>query len=377
MWIQELKLYNFRSHTNRTFAFSQGINFIHGLNGIGKTNLLEAIHYLCLTKSFLVSKDQYVLQFGQPFFELEGNFASDAGLGLQVKLVYMPDEGKRIFINRVALPSLSEMIGRIPLVLFSPEDRQITNGGPEERRRFLNNILSQTRPVYLKALLHYQRILTQRNALLFQIKRQKQDAGLKAVLQSWNEELIRTGVRLIHTRLAFLAAFGAFLDKAHTQIEAVGEKPTILYQTLSEINLAHSETEIEAAFRKQLARVEKAEQDQGRTLAGPHRDELVFKLNDFEVRRFASQGQHRTFGLALQLAKYYYIEDQMEERPLLLLDDIFGDLDKHRTEIFLQLLQSKAMGQTIITGVDADVFQQFISFNSTKHSLIYMSKADV
>jgi DNA replication and repair protein RecF len=375
MQVQTLRLKNFRSHTQGEIHFGSGVNVIYGQNGVGKTNILEALHYVCLTKSFIASKDQYALKMDTDYFEVEGEFKDDREGKLQAKLVFVPNEGKRMFVNRAPLDSLAEIIGRVPLVLFAPNNYSITADGPEERRKFLNNILSQTRPVYLKDLMHYQRVLAQRNALLFSMKRQR--AYDQDTLASWNQELVRLGSRIIQARLRFLSEFSVFLADAYQRIEDVGEEPLVEYQTIAPVDELGDEEAIMFHFEKQLEKAERQEKDQGRTLVGAQRDELVFRLNQFEVRRYASQGQHRTFGMALQLAKYFYLQDKLDERPLLLLDDIFGDLDSRRTRIFLDLLVSEHIGQSIITAVESESFSEIINFGTEEHRLIHVEKGGI
>lgn len=369
MYLAELHLQNFRSHAQTAFQFGSGVNIIFGENGIGKTNILEAIHYLSLTKSFLTSKEQYVLRHGCPFFELDGQFVQDNERTLSVKFIYMPQEGKRVLVNKVALPTLSEHIGKIPLVIFSPKDQALTQEGPEERRKFMNNILSQVKPTYLKDLMLYQRALTQRNALLMQMKRNRSGIELGATLASWDQRLIQTGSRIIKIRQQFFEAFSDYLQAAYRKIEAVGEEPMIQYQTITPLNSQTSEVQIADSFTEILRRSAKTEREQARTLVGPHRDELVFRLNHFEVRRYASHGQHRTFGMALQLAKYGYLKDHRQEKPILLLDDIFGDLDSRRSKIFLDLLQTPEMGQSILTAAEPQKFLNQINVQNGLHTI--------
>ena len=166
MRLRSLRLLSFRAHDETDVTFAPGVNLIYGPNGSGKTNLLEAIHYLCLSKSFLTSQDPHALRQGCPFFEVEGRFEGEQRPEFTARLVYVPEEGKRIFVNKAPLERLSEVVGMLPVVVFSPADGALTAGGPDERRKFLDNTLSQARPVYLDDLLKYRRALKQRNALL-------------------------------------------------------------------------------------------------------------------------------------------------------------------------------------------------------------------
>ncbi len=369
MRLRSLRLLSFRAHAETEVAFAPGLNLIVGPNGAGKTNLLEAVHYLCLTKSFLTSTDTHALRQGCPYFEVEGQFEGEHRPSLAARLVYVPDEGKRLFLNKAPLDRLAEIVGQLPVVVLAPADGALTAGGPEERRRFLDNTLSQARPTYLSDLMGYRRALRQRNALLLGHRRSR-SAPDPAALEAWNEELVTLGARLIERRRRFIAEFAGFLAEAYARIEAVGEEPSVEYQTAVPLAEEMTEDAVAEAFRAALHRLARRERERGRTLAGPHRDELVFRLNDFEVRPYASQGQHRTFGLALKLAKYFYLRDRLDETPLLLLDDVFGDLDPRRAGIFLELLQSDAVGQSLVTAARSEPFDAAVDFGAETHRAI-------
>ncbi len=368
MILRSVRLFAFRAHAETTVPFAPKVNLLHGPNGAGKTNILEAIHYLCLSKSFIASKDTYVLRKSCPYFEVEGLFEGEQRHEMKVRLVYVPAEGKRLFVNGAPLERLSQIVGVLPVVVFSPEDQALTAGGPEERRRFLNNIMSQARPVYLDDLLKYRRTLRQRSELLSQYRRapHRVDPSLMA---SWDAELVALGSRVVAARLRFLEEFSGFLEEAYRRIEAVAEKPTINYQTLAPLPPDADEAAVAEVYRERLTRVARRERELGRTLAGPHRDELVFRLDNLEVRRYASQGQHRTFGMAMKLAQYFYLYDRLEEAPILLLDDVFDTLDAQRTGAFLELLQSQAVGQSLITAAQRAIFNGMIPFEQPEHQV--------
>ena len=360
MILHSLRLQGFRAHEDTTVAFAPKVNLIYGRNGAGKTNLLEAVHYLCLSKSFVASQDAYVLRKGSPYFEVEGVFGGAHRTEMKVRIVYKPDEGKRIFVNRAPLDRLADIVGQLPVVVLAPADQALTAGGPEERRKFLNNTLSQARPVYLDDLLKYRRTLKQRNALLQQAKRTRQyQPGL---LASWNEELVVLGARLIMARQKFLRKFAEYLDEAYRQIDAIGEEPRLTYQSIGVFKEEVDKATVMALFQRRLEENGQREREQGRSLVGPHRDEIRFQLNAFDVRRYASQGQHRTFGMALKLAKFFYLKERLSETPMLLLDDVFGDLDAHRTRVFLDLLQTDVVGQTLITAAGTHLFEEAVPF---------------
>jgi DNA replication and repair protein RecF len=376
MIVDELRLLSFRAHADTQVSFAPGINLLYGANGSGKTNILEAIHFLCLSKSFVASRDRYVLQKGADFFEVEGSFTGDHGRGPTIRLVYMSGEGKEMFLDGSSLERLSDIVGKVPVVVFSPADQAITAGGPSKRRDFVNNTLSQGHPVYLEDVMTFERIRKQRNALLkdFSDPHGRGDAGSLAV---WNDRLIKFGGRVIVRRIRFLEEFREFLQKAYRHMAEVGEEPSIEYDTIERFSTDVTAEEVADGYRRELARVEPREKERGRTIVGPHRDEFVFRLDDLKVRRYASQGQHRTFGMALKLAKYFYLREHLDEHPLLLLDDVFGDLDSHRTAVLLELLESDVVRQSLLTAVERASFTDTIDFTAPDHRLLHVKDGGV
>lgn len=373
MILRTLRLQSFRAHAETELAFAPKVNLLYGPNGAGKTNVLEAIHYLCLTKSFAATRDTYALRKDSPYFQVEGIIDSTRRAELNVRLVYVPNEGKKVFVNGAPLDRLADIVGQLPVVVFSPEDHALTAEGPSERRRFLNNILSQAHPVYLDDLMKYRRARRQRNELLKQYQKRKAPPP-DEVLAPWTEELVALGSRIITRRLRFLDTFTDYLRQAYERIDEVAEEPSIEYDTIAEFAPDASTEAIADAFRDELERTKHRERDRGRTLLGPQRDELIFRLNDLEVRRYGSQGQHRTFGMALKLAQYFFLGDRLDEDPLLLLDDAFGKLDPERSAVFLQLLRSDAIGQSVITATRRAPFAETVDFEHDAHRAIHIRR---
>jgi DNA replication and repair protein RecF len=365
MRLRSLRLLAFRAHDDTAFELAPKINLLYGTNGAGKTNVLEAVHYLCLTKSFLTSADQYAVQRGRPFFEVEGAFEAARRATVHVKLVFVSGEGKRVFVNGAPLERLADLVGELPVVVLSPADYVLTAGGPEERRRFLDATLSQAYPVYLDDLLNYRRALRQRNALLQQVRRGGHLA--EGTLRAWDEELVLLGARLVARRHQFLEAFAGFLAEAYRLLDAVGEEPSMTYQTFADEAEALDAEAVADRFRITLARLRRREAERGRTLAGPHLDEVAFRLGGFDVRPYASQGQHRTVGLALRLATFLYLTDRLDGTPLLLLDDVFGTLDARRAAIVLDLLRSDAVGQSVLTAARPEAIAERVPFGEGEH----------
>ena len=366
MHLRSLRLHSFRAHADTRIDLAPGVNLFVGPNGAGKTNLLEAVHYLCLSKSFLTSTDSHAVQRGATFMEIEGQFESERLSGTRVRLAYAPAEGKRAFVNGAPLERLAELVGRVPVVVLSPSDHLLTDGGPSERRRFLDQTLSQAFPVYLDDLMKYRRALKQRNALLLQMRRGKSFAP--GTMEAWNEELATLGARIVGRRRRFLDRFAGFLREAYDLLGATGEEPSATYAP--SVGADGDEPSPEAdvdEFRRALTRAARREREMGRTLVGPHLDEITLQLDGFDVRPYASQGQHRTMGLAMRIATALFLRDHLDEPPVLLLDDVFGPLDPERTRAVFDLLDSDAVGQSLVTAARSEPFADALDFSLAEH----------
>jgi DNA replication and repair protein RecF len=375
MILHTLRLRSFRAHAESEFDLAPSINLFYGPNGAGKTNVLEAVHYLCLTKSFTASRDRYAVRKDAPYFEIEGRIGQVREEPMTVRLAYVPGEGKSLFVNGVELDRLADIVGTLPVVVFSPEDYDLTAGGPSERRRFVNNILSQARSVYMDDLMKYRRARRQRNEVLRSYKKRSAPPP-EELLAPWTEKLVTLGSRVIHRRQNFLQDFADDLTDAYRRIDAVAERPTIEYDTIADLAPDATPADIEEAFRAALDRKTGQEHDRGTTLVGPQRDELVFRLDGLEVRRYGSQGQHRTFAMALKLAQYFYLQSRSDTEPLLLLDDAFGKLDAERTDVFLDLLRSDAVGQSLVTATRRGPFESALQAAPDAHRALQVHPGD-
>jgi len=374
MVLQHIKLKDFRFHEAAEFAFGPGVNLICGPNGTGKTNILEAIHFLALTKGFLTSSDEILLRRESTFFEIVGRFAGERRSQITVRTVFAKGVGKKLFVNGSEIERKADHVGTIPVVLLCPQDQALTAGSPAERRRFLDTIISQSSAAYLENLFRYRRALRQRNALLQSLRRPGpfgEAMGGKELLESWTNELVETGADIIASRSAFCDAFSDRLSRAYERLGDVVERPRLSYST---IDLAGSDPtdreSIVIAFRNAAKRLSPTERSRGVTMAGPHRDDLKFSLDRLNVRRYASQGQHRTFGMALKLAQYDYLREETGERPILLLDDVFDNLDGTRIALFLEILSGQEMGQTIITAARREILDRFIEIGDENVRMI-------
>lgn len=370
MVLRSLHIRGVRAHEDSSVHFEDGVNVIIGPNGAGKTNILESIHLLCLSRSFLTSRDNVVLRQDAPFYEVVGEFDTEARGRQKVRVAFVPGEGKKIFVGVSPLERLTDIVGRFPVVVFSPEDQRLTAEGPEYRRRFIDNIISQSSPVYLDHLLRYRQALKQRNELLHRARRTKRPVD-PVVLQGLTSGILEPGAAIIAARIAFIEAFTHHLDRAYEQISDVAERPRITYEPFPESVWPPSTDVADAAavreaFAAELDRGARREQERGMTLCGPHRHDLDLYLDDLPVRRYASQGQHRTFGMALKLAQYDYLQDRGRERPILLLDDVFDNLDPARIEAFLSILGSDAIGQSVTTAARREIVHNHLDPTSCR-----------
>ena len=367
MKIRDIHVHKFRNHAQTDAAFGEGVNVLLGQNGEGKTNLLEAISYLCLTKSFFGSTDGVVLQIGEGRFEVSGEFEGDAGIRHHVAVTYEHAEGEKEFtINRTAVEKFSDVVGQFPVVVLSPESGAITSGGPADRRRFMDFVISQSSKMYLEDLLEYRRVLRQRNRVLSDSKASKTDAS--SLLEPWNEELVDRGVRIVHRRHLFLQELQPLVAESYRSLAGRVEEPTMAYEPSVRVEGPLSEEELRSAFVGELKRKAGEEKRFGITLVGPHRDELTLEINNMGVRSHASQGQHKTFLIALKVAEFLYLRGKRKETPILLFDDIFTELDKHRAERLLELTES--VGQVFVTTTTDDVFPADFSWANANRRFV-------
>lgn len=344
MRINRLKLRNFRNHLDSEIRFAPHLNLITGQNGAGKTNVIDAIHYLCMSRSFVASSDQYVANREEKYFMIEGDFEGEIRQSFKVSCSYSRGEGKKIFVNDSPLSRLSDLIGMVPVVVMSPEDLKLTAEGPAERRSFLDSMISQISPKYLRDLLKYRHIRRQRNKLLTEFRGPRD--LLINYLEPWNLQLTETGARLIAKRSEVLDRFKRYLEFQYRTISELKLKPDLQYQTI--VESPGEEGDIRDSFRKQLGENIEKEIEREQSIIGPHRDEVVFYLDDMELRNYGSQGQHRLFSMAMKMAQLFYYSDQLDDLPIMLLDDLFGNLDQQKVSIIMETL-TKHSGQTFIT----------------------------
>lgn len=343
MRIETLTLGDFRNYPQLVLELDPGANFFVGPNGAGKTNLLEAIRVGANGRSHRGAQDADLVRWGASSYRIRIQAAATNGR-VDLAVTWQAATGKRASLDRVPLPRLADILGRVPVVMFSPQDLDLVQAGPQLRRRFLDLLLCQLRPAYYDAWLGYQRILSQRNRLL----RASGGTPSPAELAIWDEQLVAAGVRLIDARAGLIIRLGRLLPGLHSRIAAAPEHLEVEY--VPGLPLAAG-ADPAAAFRRHLARTLSVDRRRGLTLAGPHRDDLVLRLDGREARTVASQGQQRTAALALKLAELELLRQENEE-PVLLLDDVLSELDPDRRRALLEVLSGP--GQTLITTAARD-----------------------
>lgn len=359
MRVIRLLMRNFRNHTETEIEFGSGINALLGNNGQGKTNVLEAVSYLSLTKSFYAANDATVLQIGKDMFEVEGTIITDIDSKHTVRGSYSSAGQKQFIINGAKPDTLASVIGRFPIVVLSPENNAITFGGPMERRKFIDLLLSQISRSYLEDVIEYRRVLKQRNKLLLDAKLER--SYPPELIEPWTAGLVQLGSRIILHRQHFVREFEEYVKRAYKGLIQNHEEPDITYNSLSGIEDAQDTQAVAALMMSEIEQRTFEERRRGSTLVGPHRDDLHLTIDGISVQHYASQGQHKTMLVALKIAEFFYLKERRNEVPIFLLDDVFSELDDRRSRLLLNTIAS--LGQTFITTTEESVFHGAVDWN--------------
>lgn len=355
MVINKIELKNYRLHRDTKLNFSKHLNYIVGGNGQGKTSLIESIYYLCTSKNLTQSKDFEVVSFKESYFNVFGNFTDL--VNNNIRITFNKEENKKsIFVDEKNIGKSSNLIGLFPVVTLIPANHLITQGAPNDRRKYFDSVISQASNTYLKILLDYNKTLKQRASLLNQIKESK-SRNLIEELNVWTESLVNQGTQIIEHRIKFLKLFKDYIQNSYKKIMDSLEIPSIEYQFLNNCD----ENSIRTNFISELKKYEKLEIARGSNLVGPHRDEFVFKLNENELKKYGSQGQHKTFLIALRFGEFFYLKNTIGKTPIFLMDDIFGELDAFRANKISEYL--KEIGQAFITLTDLSNFEYLTKGN--------------
>ncbi|MFW6305877.1 MAG: DNA replication/repair protein RecF [Bacillota bacterium] len=347
MYLEKINLINYRNIKKNIISVSPHINILLGNNGQGKTNLLESIYLMGTGSSHRTNINKELITWEKNKSLVQMLLVKkDYSLKLTLKL---EGSSKKVEINNTPLEKFSELIGNLNVVLFSPEDLYLIKGSPSKRRDFINIEVSQVSSYYHHLIKDYNHILRQRNNYLKELKEKR--SKNYDMLDIWDEKLITTGSKIIEKRLEVIEKLQILARLSHRKITNGSENLSITYESSLGDNL--NNIDISVIFRKQLANNRKDEVFRGYTLLGPHRDDLVLKINKIDLRKYGSQGQQRTAALALKLAELEFMKSETGEYPVLLLDDVFSELDELRRDTLLNLIAEKI--QTFITATDMNV----------------------
>lgn len=340
----KISLTQFRNYSFASFAFLQKITCITGANGSGKTNLLDAVYYLCYTKSYFTARQQHTAQTGTDGFRVEGRFSTrEAAETITCK---WKGGKKEIAADQVEYDRPADHIGKYAAVMIAPDDMELINEGSELRRKWVDGILGQTDRQYLEALLQYSRVLLQRNAWL---KMEAVQPSLNShALDYYNQELAHSGKYLYQRRSEFLTRFVPLLNSYYKELS--GGREAIAIQYTSDLHEHPLDYWLRANLQHDL-RLQ-------RTQRGIHKDDLHFTIANMPLKQYGSQGQKKSFLFALKLAQYTYLSKHMGRHPILLLDDIFEKLDQERMEALLRIIRRPDFGQVILTDTHAARVQE-------------------
>jgi DNA replication and repair protein RecF len=347
MHLSSLHLIQFKNISSQKLEFSPRINFLVGLNGVGKTNLLDAIHFLCLVRSHRSIPDKNLVKTNCDFFRLDAQMVLDEQ-SKRLVAKYQVGKRKEFELNGAGFSKMSDYIGTFPVVMIAPDDVSLVSEGSEERRRFLDTTISQIDPAYLDALIRYNQLLKQRNALLKTFAETGRfDPDL---LGTYNLQMLEPADVVFNARKAFVTAFEPVLNTFYAAIS--GDKESIQMEYTSDLHTA--------AMSDLLASSEAKDRILQRTNKGPHKDDLDLQVDGLAAKKYASQGQLKSLLLALRLAQYELLRKARGTDPLLLLDDIFDKLDENRVKQLIGLIIQENFGQLFITDTHRDRMEQIL-----------------
>ncbi len=356
MYLQRISLLNFKNIQSQSFDFQRKINCFVGDNGVGKTNILDAIYYLSFTKSYFNSVAIQNIRHGEGFFMVEGDYLLN---DRNEKIVCSLKKGQKKVLKRngKSYEKFSEHIGQLPLVIISPADRDLVTDGSDTRRKFIDGVISQQNKGYLKDLLSYNKVLSQRNALLKYFAANRTFDALN--LSVYDEQLAEYGSRIYEVRKTFLEDFIPIFNEKYQIISGDKERVNLLYKSQLHDNSVLS------LLKDSLAKDKVIQY----TTSGVHKDDLSFKIGDYSIKKFGSQGQQKSFLIALKLAQFEFIKRQSSVTPILLLDDIFDKLDENRVSQLIDLVNNDEFGQIFITDTHSERTESILKSGNKEYQI--------
>ena len=356
MYLGNLSLSNFKNYGEIDIEFSPRINCFVGDNGVGKTNILDAIHYLSLTKSYFVNIDSVNIRHGEDFFIIKGIFRDE---NEEEEIMCGLQKGKRKTFKRAGreYSRISDHIGRYPVVMISPADSSIISGGSEERRKFMNNVISQFNRAYLNDMIAYNKALKNRNRLLKDYAASgKPD---RTMLDLWEQQMIKPGHNIYESRAEFVREIIPLFQQYYDHISEKRESVRLKYKSQL------SKNSMQELFHRNI------EKDSilSYTTSGIHRDDLSLEMSDFPIKDIGSQGQQKSYLVALKLAKFEYIRNRGGMKPVLLMDDVFDKFDEKRVAQIIELVSENRFGQIFITDTHRERMQSVLSQINIEYKL--------
>lgn len=343
MRLSNLQLQNFRNYDNLSLTFTKNLVIFLGENAQGKTNILESIFVLAMTRSHRTTNEQELIQWDAKQASIRGN-VERRHTSVPLEL-FLTKKGRKTKVNHIEQKKLSSYIGQLNVILFAPEDLSLVKGSPQLRRKFLDMEIGQIDPVYLYDLVQYQKVLKQRNQYLKQLAEKKQTDEL--YLEILTEQLVEFGSKVLIARQKFVKRLEYWASQLHQKISQNKETLVIKYISSVPDTPWDNLEAVQTAFRQALEKVKNKEHFRQVTLAGPHRDDLIFLINERNVQTFGSQGQQRTTALSVKLAEIDLMKEETGEYPVLLLDDVMSELDDARQLHLLETIEGKV--QTFLT----------------------------
>jgi len=357
MYLQKLSLINFKNIESQSFDFQEKINCFVGQNGVGKTNVLDAIYYLSFAKSYFNAVALQNIRHGEGFFMVEGDYYLN---DRNEKIICSLKRGQKKVLKRngKSYEKFSEHIGQLPLVIISPADRDLVTEGSDTRRKFMDGVISQQNKSYLKDLISYNKVLSQRNALLKYFAANRTFDALN--LNVYDEQLSEYGARIYEVRKLFLAEFIPIFNEKYQVIS--GNKEIVNLKYKSQLH----DFSMQALLKNSLEKDKIIQY----TTSGIHKDDLSFEIDNYAIKKFGSQGQQKSYLIALKLAQFEFIKQQSKVTPILLLDDIFDKLDESRVSQIIALVSKDTFGQIFITDTQGTELNDRIIWRKEKMILI-------
>ena len=360
MYLKKLVLINFKNIAQAEITLSERLNCFVGDNGAGKTNVLDAVYYLSMSKSALSMTDGQSVRHGEDFFVVEGTYAGDSGLSDTVNCSFLRRSGKVLKLNGKEYDRMADHVGRFPVVMVSPQDSVLITDAAEERRRYLNAFLSQLDRDYLASLMRYNAVLAERNRFL-------KGSSDEQMLQIYDMQLADHAARIYERRRDIIERMRPLVAEFYRQLSGDREQVEIEYRSelasasMGELLLASRERDIVNGF----------------TTSGVHRDDMSLRIGGYPLRKYGSQGQQKSFLMSLKLAQYRILAEMCGERPLLLLDDLFDKLDTSRVENLLTLVAGDDFGQIFITDCNRSRLETILSRAGEKYALFTVEGGDI